>query len=71
MNDHQLLRYSRHILSDEIGIEGQEKTPAARVLVGCGGLGAAALTYLAASGIGKLIIADHAPYDGARFLTRA
>ncbi|WP_390884647.1 ThiF family adenylyltransferase [Aggregatibacter kilianii] len=45
---------------------------AARVLVvGCGGLDAAALPYLAASGVGKLIIADHAPYDGVRFLTRA
>ncbi|WP_204352488.1 HesA/MoeB/ThiF family protein [Aggregatibacter kilianii] len=72
MNDHQLLRYSRHILLDEIGIEGQEKILAARVLVvGCGGLDAAALPYLAASGVGKLIIAEHDPYDGARFLTRA
>ena len=41
MNNHQLLRYSRHILLDEIGIEGLEKILAARVLVvGCGGLGA-------------------------------
>lgn len=72
MNNHQLLRYSRHILLDEIGIEGLEKILAARVLVvGCGGLAAAALTYLAASGVGKLIIADRAPYDGVRFLTRA
>ena len=64
MNDHQLLRYSRHILLDEIGIEGQEKILAARVLVvGCGGLGAAALPYLAASGVGKLIIADHDTID--------
>lgn len=72
MNDHQLLRYSRHILLDEIGIEGQEKILTARVLVvGCGGLGAVTITYLAASGVGKLIIADRTPYDGARFLTRA
>ncbi|KJJ16737.1 putative molybdopterin biosynthesis protein MoeB [Neisseria sp. HMSC06F02] len=64
MNDHQLLRYSRHILLDEIGIEGQEKILAARILViGCGGLGAAALPYLAASGVGKLIIADHDTID--------
>ena len=64
MNDHQLLRYSRHILLDEISIEGQEKILAARVLVvGCGGLGAAALPYLAASGVGKLIIADHDTID--------
>ena len=40
MNDDQLLRYSRHILLDEIGIEGQEKLLAASVLViGAGGLG--------------------------------
>ena len=64
MNDQQLLRYSRHILLDEIGIEGQEKMLAASVLVvGCGGLGAAALPYLAASGVGKLIIADHDTID--------
>ena len=59
MNDQQLLRFSRHILLDEIGIEGQEKLLAAHVLViGCGGLGAAALPYLAAAGIGSLTIAD-------------
>ena len=64
MNDHQLLRYSRHILLDEIGIEGQEKILAASVLVvGCGGLGAAAIPYLAASGVGRLIIADHDTID--------
>lgn len=60
MNDQQLLRYSRHILLNEIGIENQEKLLKSSVLVvGCGGLGAAVLPYLAASGIGKLIIADH------------
>ena len=59
MNDQQLLRFSRHILLDEIGIEGQEKLLAAHALVvGCGGLGAAALPYLAAAGIGRLTIAD-------------
>lgn len=64
MNDQQLLRYSRHILLDEIGIEGQEKLLAARALVvGCGGLGAAALPYLAAAGIGQLIIADFDTVD--------
>ena len=59
LNDQQLLRYSRHILLGEIGIEGQERLRAAHALiVGAGGLGCPAALYLAASGIGKLIIAD-------------
>lgn len=59
MEDSQLLRYSRHILLDEIGIHNQKKLLQSTILVvGCGGLGAAALPYLAAAGIGKLIIAD-------------
>ncbi len=64
MNDRQLLRYSRHILLDEIGIEGQQKLLDASVLVlGCGGLGSAALPYLAAAGVGRLLIADHDRID--------
>ena len=59
MNDQQLLRYSRHILLDEVGIAGQERLRAAHALVvGAGGLGCPAALYLAASGIGKLTIAD-------------
>ena len=59
MNDQQLLRYSRHILLDEIGIEGQERLRAASALiVGAGGLGCPAALYLAASGIGRLTLAD-------------
>lgn len=59
MNDQQLLRYSRHILLNELGIEGQQKLLDAVVgVVGCGGLGSAALPILAAAGVGKLIIAD-------------
>lgn len=59
MDDARLLRYSRHILLDEIGIEGQQKLSDATVaVVGCGGLGSAALPYLAASGVGRLRIAD-------------
>jgi len=59
MNDQQLLRYSRHILLDEIGVEGQERLRAAHALiVGAGGLGCPAALYLAASGVGKLTIAD-------------
>ena len=64
MDDTQLLRYSRHILLDEIGIEGQQRLQQASVLVvGCGGLGAAALPYLAAAGVGHLVIADNDHVD--------
>lgn len=59
MNDDQLLRYSRHILLDEIGIEGQQLLLAARALiVGAGGLGSPAAMYLAAAGIGTITLAD-------------
>ncbi len=59
MNDDQLLRYSRHILLDAIGIEGQERLRAAHALViGAGGLGSPAAIYLAASGIGTLTLVD-------------
>ena len=59
MHDDQLLRYSRHILLDEIGIEGQERICAAPVLIlGAGGLGAPAALYLAASGVGQITVID-------------
>jgi molybdopterin-synthase adenylyltransferase len=59
LNDQQLLRYSRHILLDEIGVEGQERLRAAHALiVGAGGLGCPAAMYLAASGVGRLTLAD-------------
>ncbi len=59
MNDHQLLRYSRHILLPEIGVEGQQRLLAAHALVvGAGGLGSPAAMFLAASGVGTLTICD-------------
>ncbi|MBX3650462.1 MAG: HesA/MoeB/ThiF family protein [Burkholderiales bacterium] len=59
MDDHQLLRYSRHILLPEIGIEGQQRLLDAHVLlIGAGGLGSPAALYLASAGIGTLTICD-------------
>ena len=64
MNDQDLLRYSRHILLDEIGIEGQEKILAAHVvIVGAGGLGSAAAPYIAAAGVRKITLIDHDVVD--------
>ena len=64
MNDDQLLRYSRHILLDEVGIEGQQRLVDSHVLVvGAGGLGSPVALYLAASGVGHITIADHDAVD--------
>lgn len=64
MNDQQLLRYSRHILLNEIGIEGQQKLLDAKVfIIGLGGLGSPAAMYLAASGVGRLTLCDHDTVD--------
>jgi molybdopterin-synthase adenylyltransferase len=59
VNDDQLLRYSRHILLPELGIEGQQRLLAARaLLIGAGGLGSPAALYLASAGVGHITICD-------------
>jgi molybdopterin-synthase adenylyltransferase len=59
VNDEQLLRYSRHILLSELGVEGQEKLNQSHALIiGAGGLGSPASLYLATSGVGKLTLCD-------------
>ncbi|MBA2547346.1 MAG: HesA/MoeB/ThiF family protein [Burkholderiaceae bacterium] len=59
MNDDELLRYSRHILLDEIGVEGQQKIRATHVLViGAGGLGSPAAYYLASAGVATIVLVD-------------
>lgn len=64
MDDAQLLRYSRHILLPQIGVERQQKLLDARALViGLGGLGSPVAMYLAASGVGRLVLVDHDHVD--------
>ena len=59
MQDEELLRYSRHILLDDIGIEGQTRILQGHALIiGAGGLGSPAAMYLACSGIGQITLVD-------------
>ena len=64
MDDTQLLRYSRHILLEELGIEGQERLLASRALVvGAGGLGSPVALYLGSAGVGHITVVDHDAVD--------
>jgi molybdopterin-synthase adenylyltransferase len=64
MDDEQLLRYSRQIMLPSIGIEGQEKLQSARALIiGLGGLGSPVAMYLAAAGVGTLVLVDFDKVD--------
>jgi molybdopterin/thiamine biosynthesis adenylyltransferase len=64
MNDDQLLRYSRHILLDAIGIEGQRRLLDAHALViGAGGLGSPVALYLGTAGVGRITLVDHDTVD--------
>lgn len=64
MDDDQLLRYSRHIMLPEIDAEGQLRLAASRVLIiGMGGLGSSASIYLAAAGVGELVLVDFDKVD--------
>lgn len=64
MDDTQLLRYSRHILLDEIGIEGQQQLLQSHALViGAGGLGSPVALYLGTAGVGRLTLVDHDSVD--------
>jgi len=64
MNDDQLLRYSRQILLSQVDVEGQERLLASRALIiGMGGLGSPVAMYMAAAGVGQLVIVDHDEVD--------
>jgi molybdopterin/thiamine biosynthesis adenylyltransferase len=64
MNDDQLLRYSRHVLLDDIGVEGQVRLLASHALVvGAGGLGSPVALYLGSAGVGRITLVDHDTVD--------
>jgi len=64
MTDDQLLRYSRHILLDDIGIEGQTRIlDGCALIVGAGGLGSPVALYLGSAGVGRITVVDHDQVD--------
>ena len=64
MDDTQLLRYSRHLLLNELGIDGQEKLLASHALIiGAGGLGSPVSLYLGSAGVGHITVVDHDEVD--------
>jgi molybdopterin/thiamine biosynthesis adenylyltransferase len=64
VNDDDLLRYSRHNLLNEVGVEGQQRIQAAHVLViGAGGLGSPVALYLGSAGVGHITVVDHDTVD--------
>lgn len=66
LTDEQLLRYSRHIMLDDVDVEGQEQWLASRVLIiGLGGLGSPVAMYLAAAGVGCLVLVDDDHVDSS------
>lgn len=66
LSQEEILRYSRHLLIPEVGLEGQQKLKAASVLiVGTGGLGSPVALYLAAAGIGRIGLVDYDVVDSS------
>ena len=66
LSNEEVLRYSRHLIMPEVGVQGQLKLKAASVLlVGAGGLGSPAAMYLAAAGIGRLGLVDFDNVDAS------
>jgi molybdopterin-synthase adenylyltransferase len=64
VNDDQLLRYSRHILLEDLAIEGQERILAGHALIiGAGGLGSPVALYLGSAGVGRITVVDHDAVD--------
>lgn len=64
LDDQQLLRYSRHILLNELGVEGQERLLGSHALVvGAGGLGSPVALYLGSAGVGRITVVDHDVVD--------